>query len=88
MSCPGPRPYPLSDLRGRTTRMTKRKHPPRQGKVTMEIGGKAYEAPYEVEAGTITVRLVLEGRSKCTQIGGVPEDMVARMLLRELITGA
>lgn len=52
-------------------------------RIEMQYNGNTYSAEYTIEGGMITVSG--NGGSKTTQVGGTPEDTLARMLLRELI---
>ncbi|WP_181359086.1 hypothetical protein [Stenotrophomonas sp. Nf1] len=49
----------------------------------MEHGGKVYEAEYFVDRGVITV--CGERGQESTQIGGAGEQLVAKLLLNNLI---
>ncbi len=51
--------------------------------VEIDIDGTRYVGRYLVESGGVTFSH--RDRSKATQIGNSPVDMVARMLLRELV---
>jgi hypothetical protein len=51
--------------------------------VEIDIDGKRYVGRYSVESGGVTVSH--GGVSKATQIGDSSVDVVARMLLRELV---
>jgi hypothetical protein len=47
------------------------------------VDGKTYEATYEVAQGIVTVRTA-KGM-KATQVGGSPPEVLARMMLREMV---
>ena len=47
------------------------------------IDGTTYPAGYELKGGTVTVRTDIG--TKSASVGNSPPDIVARMLLRELI---
>ena len=51
--------------------------------ITIEMDGKQHHGFYRVESGVVTVT-TLEGKN-ATQIGGSTVEIVARMLLRELV---
>ena len=51
----------------------------------MEIDRKVHQAHYYVESGVVTVRLGMAELP--TQVGGGTALSVARMLLRELVSG-
>lgn len=51
--------------------------------ITVESEGKTYTASYNVSKGVITVSTGLD--SKSTQVGGLPPEHLAKLLLRELI---
>lgn len=51
--------------------------------ITLERNGKTYTAQYKVESGLITVYSPFG--NKTTQVGSLPKDELARMLLSELI---
>lgn len=50
---------------------------------SVEVDGKQYKGAYAVEDGLLFVRF--RGRRKGTQLGALPCDILARMLLRELV---
>lgn len=56
---------------------------PRPFPISVEVGGKTYHGSYTVEQGMITVHSA--GGMKTTQVGSMPVDVLARMLLHELI---
>lgn len=56
---------------------------PRTFPVTIERDGKTYHGTYVVERGMITVRCT--GGSKTTQVGNMPVEVLARLLLSELV---
>lgn len=60
--------------------------PPQTFECTMEFDGKKHTASYSVKSGVVTVESALGRRS--TQVGGSTAQMVARMLLREILQGA
>lgn len=49
----------------------------------VEVDGKQHRGAYAVEDGLLFVRF--RGRQKGTQVGCVPCDLLAQMLLRELV---
>ncbi|MCY1369854.1 hypothetical protein D9M68_977530 [compost metagenome] len=51
--------------------------------VSIELNGRTYSGRYRVEKGIITVSTM--SGSKSTQLGRLPEEALARMLLRELV---
>lgn len=51
--------------------------------VEVEIEGKIYSAEYVLDENVVTV--FAEGGSQSTQLGGMSEGAVAKMLLRNLI---
>lgn len=51
--------------------------------VEISIDGKTYEADYVLNENVVTV--YGEGGSESTQLGGLNEEQVARILLRNLI---
>lgn len=64
--------------------MPKRKRLPTLHEFAVDIDGKAVTATYEI--ADKCVRATHEGRqSTWPQIGGLPAEHVARMLLRELV---
>ena len=54
-----------------------------QATISVTIEGTTYPAVYELKRGTITIRTDIGTRS--ARISNSPPDIVARMLLRELI---
>ena len=54
-----------------------------QATVSVTIEGTTYPATYELKRGVVTVRTDIGTRSAL--MGNSPPDVVARMLLRELI---
>jgi hypothetical protein len=56
---------------------------PQYYKIEYEIDGNRHRGWYYVEDGLITVST--EFGRKCTQLGGMRAEALARMLLRELI---
>lgn len=54
-----------------------------QNTVAIEVSGKTYTASYAVTKKIITVSTGLG--SKSTQLGSLPPEHLARILLRELI---
>jgi len=65
---------------GRKTPMAKE---PRLIKFSIKRGGKTYKASYYILQGIITV--VSAWGHKSTQVGDLPPETLARLLLRELI---
>jgi hypothetical protein len=53
------------------------------GEFSMEYEGKTYNARYYVQKGMITVRTA--GVQKSTQLGGLRLEVLANMLLTQLI---
>lgn len=53
------------------------------GYVSVEKDGKEYEAEYTVDGNVVTV--YGDGGSESTQIGGMKEEGVARILLNNLV---
>ena len=53
--------------------------------VEINQGGRIYIASYCVENEILTVHF--SGRRKATQLGSLPQDRLAKMLLRELVSG-
>ncbi len=53
------------------------------GIISIALDGTTYPATYEVKGGIITVRTDIG--TKSTSVGNTPPEIVARMLLRELI---
>lgn len=51
--------------------------------VSIELEGRTYSGRYRVERGVITVSTT--SGSKTTQLGRLPEEALARLLLRELV---
>lgn len=56
---------------------------PRWLPVSIELNGKTYDGSYSVSGGMITVSGPYGSRR--TQVGGSPPDMLARMLLAEIV---
>ncbi len=54
-----------------------------QATVSVTTDGTTYPATYELKQGVVTVRTDIGTRS--APVGNSPPDVVARMLLRELI---
>ena len=54
-----------------------------QATISVTIEGTTYPAMYELKRGIVTVRTDIGTRS--ASMGNSPPDVVARMLLRELI---
>ena len=54
-----------------------------QATISVTIDGMTYPAIYELKQGIVTVRTDIGSRS--ASVGNSPPDVVARMLLRELI---
>ncbi len=52
--------------------------------ISIEIDGKKYSGSYFVRGKILTLRSMLGQKS--TQLGGMPAEGLARLLLRELIT--
>jgi hypothetical protein len=65
----------------RTRKRTKRT--PRSIPISIDFEGKTYHGWYTVSGDMITVTGGL--RSKTTQLGGMPADMLAELLLVELV---
>ena len=55
-----------------------------RAKISVELDGKTYTGSYNVKRGVVTVS-TLKGH-KSTQVGGSPPEVIARMLLRELVS--
>ena len=53
-------------------------------KVSIEVNGKTHSANYFLERGMLTVESHEYGRNS-TQLGGLTEEGLARMLLSELV---
>lgn len=51
--------------------------------VTVERGERTYTGKFAVDRGTITVTYL--GRSRSTHVGGTPADVLARLILGELV---
>jgi len=64
--------------------MPKKSRPPVPQKVSIEYKGKTYTGIYTVEKGVITVSNSLYG-SNATQVVGSPPEVLARIMLRELV---
>jgi hypothetical protein len=56
---------------------------PRTFPVTIDLDGKIYQGSYSVERGMITVWAA--GGSKTTQVGNIPVETLAKILLSELV---
>ncbi len=54
--------------------------------VSVEVDGKAYDGTYTVQSKVVTVESIYGAGS--TQVGGLPPQAVARLLLREIVVGA
>jgi len=64
--------------------MAPRKRPePRSIDIETEVDGEKFRGYYTVDRGLVRVRLDGAG-SKTTQVGGLPAEVVAEMLLGEL----
>ena len=55
--------------------------------VEVEVDGKLYRGRYQVDRGIIAVSM-MDGRRKATQVGGSPPEVLARILLCELVRDA
>ena len=53
--------------------------------VSIEVNGKEYRGSYRVEGPEPLVYLTSNYGNKTTQLGGSPADMIARLLLHELV---
>ncbi len=51
--------------------------------ISVEVNGKIYKGTYEVRSKMIFVSSAYG--SKTTQIGGMPQEALAKMLLREIL---
>lgn len=68
--------------------MARKKQPAQWHEIVIQYKGKIYRAHYYVESGVVTVEAMSEDATvakQTTQIGGSTAELVARMLLRELI---
>lgn len=59
-----------------------------EGEVSIEHNGKTYTGHWTAERGGVLRLNCFELGSKVTQIGGMTEEALARLLLRELVTEA
>ena len=53
--------------------------------VRIEVDGKEYRGSYRVAGRPALVYLISEYGSKATQLGNSPADMIARVLLYDLV---
>jgi len=53
--------------------------------VRIEVAGKEYCGSYRVQGRPPLVYLTSECGNKATQLGGSPAEMIARLLLHELV---
>ncbi len=53
--------------------------------VRIEVAGKEYCGSYRVQGRPPLVYLTSEYGNKATQLGGSPAEMIARLLLHELV---
>ena len=54
-------------------------------KVGIEVNGKEYRGSYRVEGRPSLVYLTSDYGNKATQLGDSPAEMIARLLLHELV---
>lgn len=54
--------------------------------VSVQVDGKDYDGRYIVESKVVTVESIYGSGS--TQVGGLPAQAVARVLLSEIVAGA
>ena len=55
--------------------------------VEVEVDGKLYRGRYQVDRGIIALSTV-DGRRKATHVGSSPHEVLARILLCELVRDA
>lgn len=65
--------------------MVRRNPAPPRRPVEVEVDGTRFSGWYTVQSGVITVRTVLHG-SEATHVGGSTPEVLARMLLHELVS--
>ncbi|CAN5358373.1 hypothetical protein BH10PSE17_BH10PSE17_25020 [soil metagenome] len=66
--------------------MRRPQQPQQPRDVSVEINGKTYHGTYTTESGTVTVS---NGYSRqTTHVGGSHADVIARMMLREIVQAA
>lgn len=68
--------------------MARKKKTPQRHEISMEHNGETYRAHYYVESGAVTVEAMskdLVPIQSTTLIGGSGAEMIARVLLREMI---
>ena len=61
--------------------------PPRRYEISVDFEGKEYRGSYTIQSKMVKVYSAMYG-SKATQIGGLPPEEVARMLLHSILTDA
>lgn len=66
--------------------MARKKRPAQRHEIFLEHNGKKYQAHYYVENNVVTVQSAYGSTS--TQVGGSTAEVVARILLREILDGA
>jgi hypothetical protein len=67
--------------------MSKRKTPPKVSDLSIVVDGKRYVGTCSIQGNSMTVSLVTAG-CKNANIGSTRPDILAELLLRELISGA